>query len=203
MNAPARRVLDVSLLPEGGFGHRCLTWWGTFGIIAIEGTMFALVIGGYFYLAGRSPTWPPPGIAPPALQWGTATLIVLLASAIPNELARRASHRIDLHGVRLWLIVCTVLGVIANGTRAMEFTALNVTWSDNSYGSVVWTLLGLHTIHIATDVYDTIVLIVLMFIGPIEERRFTDVEDNAVYWYFVVAIYVAIFGVIYWASRLI
>jgi cytochrome c oxidase subunit I+III len=29
-----------------------------------------------------------------------------------------------------------------------------------------------------------------------------DVEDNAVYWYFVVAAWLPIYGVIYWAPRL-
>ena len=42
-----------------------------------------------------------------------------------------------------------------------------------------------------------------MFVGPIEEKRFVDVEENAVYWYFVVLAWLPIYGVIYWAPRLI
>ena len=41
-----------------------------------------------------------------------------------------------------------------------------------------------------------------MFTGPIEERRFVDVSENAVYWYFVVAAWLPIYGVLYWAPRL-
>ena len=41
-----------------------------------------------------------------------------------------------------------------------------------------------------------------MFVGPIEEQRFVDVEENAVYWYFVVLAWLPIYGVIYWAPRL-
>ena len=40
-------------------------------------------------------------------------------------------------------------------------------------------------------------------VGPIEEKRFVDVEENAVYWYFVVGAWLPIYGVIYWAPRLI
>jgi heme/copper-type cytochrome/quinol oxidase subunit 3 len=47
------------------------------------------------------------------------------------------------------------------------------------------------------------VLAVLMFSGPVEEHRFVDVEENAVYWYFVVLTWLPIYGVIYWAPRLI
>ena len=49
----------------------------------------------------------------------------------------------------------------------------------------------------------TAVLMVLMFTGPIEEKRFVDVAENAMYWYFVVFVWLPIYGVIYWAPRLI
>ena len=195
------RTLDVSHLPPGAFGHRSILWWGTMGIVLIEGTMFALVVGAYFYLRTRADTWPP-NLPPPDLKWGTLNTFILLASAIPNELAKRAGERIDLAGVRLWLVVCLIFGVGFNAVRAFEFATLNCLWSTNAYGSVVWFLLGMHTVHILTDVIDTGVLTVLMFTGPIEEKRFVDVAENAVYWYFVVLVWVPIYGVIYWAPRL-
>ena len=64
-------------------------------------------------------------------------------------------------------------------------------------------MLGLHTTHIVTDFLDSSVLTVLMFTGPVEEHRFVDVEENAVYWYFVVLSWLPIYGVIYWAPRLL
>ena len=67
----------------------------------------------------------------------------------------------------------------------------------------MWRLVGLHTTHIATDVLDTGVLTALMIAGPIEERRFVDVAENAVYWYFVVLAWLPIYGVIYWAPRIL
>ena len=33
------RTLDVSALPPGAFGSRTLTFWGTLGIVVIEGTV--------------------------------------------------------------------------------------------------------------------------------------------------------------------
>jgi heme/copper-type cytochrome/quinol oxidase subunit 3 len=149
------------------------------------------------------PHWPPHGVAPPDVHWGTLNTVVLLASGIPNELASRAAERIDLTRVRIWTVVCLLFGVGFNAIRAVEFAHLNVGWDHDAYGSIVWLLLGLHTTHIVTDFLDTAVLTVLMFTGPIEERRFIDVAENAVYWYFVVAAWLPIYGVIYWAPRLI
>jgi heme/copper-type cytochrome/quinol oxidase subunit 3 len=197
------RTLDVSALPPGAFGSRSLMWWGTLGLVLIEGTAFALAIGAYFFLVTRYPSWPPSGLVAPDLVWGTVNTIVLLASMIPNELAKRAGEHVNLAGVRLWMVVCLLFGIAFNAIRVYEFRHLNVMWDHDAYGSIVWLLLGLHTTHIVTDFLDTAVLTVLMFTGPIEERRYVDVEENAVYWYFVVLAWLPIYGVIYWAPRLI
>jgi heme/copper-type cytochrome/quinol oxidase subunit 3 len=195
-------TLDVSALPPGAFGSRTVTFWGTLGIILIESTVFALAISSYFYFVTRSPQWPPDGVAPPALLWGTVNTLVLIASLIPNELARRAGEHTDMRGVRIWMVVSLAFAVAFNVVRIQEFRHLNVWWNADAYGSIVWVLLGLHTTHIVTDFLDSAVLAVLMFTGPVEEHRFVDVEENSVYWYFVVLAWLPIYGVIYWAPRL-
>src|SRR4051794_7060485 len=171
------------------------------GLIVIEGMAFVLAIAAYFYIRLRNATWPP-NLPPPLLLWGTVNTFVLLASAVPNELAKKAAERVDLAQVRLWLLVCLVFGVGFNVIRVFEFMSLNCSWDTNAYGSIVWLLLGLHTVHIATDVVDTAVLTLLMFVGPVEEKRFVDVAENSMYWYFVVLTWLPIYGVLYWAPRL-
>jgi cytochrome c oxidase subunit 3 len=161
-----------------------------------------MTIAAYFYLRTRVPYWPP-NVPPPDHLWGAVNTMVLLLSMIPNELARRAADRVDLAKVRLWMVVAIAFGLVFNIVRVFEFASLNVRWDTNAYGSVVWLLLGLHTTHIVTDFLDTSVLATLMFVGPVEEKRFVDVSENAGYWYFVVLSWLPIYGVIYWAPRLI
>jgi heme/copper-type cytochrome/quinol oxidase subunit 3 len=195
------RTLDVSGLAPGAFGHRSILWWGTLGIVLIEGMAFALAIAAYFFLRLRNTTWPP-NVPAPMLLWGTVNTGIMLVSAVPNELARRAAERVSLSKVRLWLVLCLLFGVAFNVVRVYEFLGLNVSWSTNAYGSIVWMLLGLHTTHIMTDVLDTAILTVLMFVGPVEEKRFVDVSENSVYWYFVILAWLPIYGVVYWVPRL-
>ena len=196
------RTLDVGALAPGAFGSRSLMWWGTLGMVLIESTVFALAIASYSYFRTRMPSWPPGGVAPPDLRWGTINTLILLASILPNELAKHAGEHVDLRGVRIWMVVCLLFGLGFNVVRVYEFRHLNVMWDHDAYGSIVWVLLGLHTTHIVTDFLDTAVLTALMFVGPIEEKRFVDVEENAVYWNFVVLAWLPIYGVIYWAPRL-
>ena len=47
-----RRALNLHALPTYGFGAKALTWWGTLAFIAIEGSVFAMAVGAYFYLVG-------------------------------------------------------------------------------------------------------------------------------------------------------
>src|SRR3954466_12857743 len=115
------RTLDVGGLPPGAFGSRSLMFWGTLGIVLIEGTAFVLAIGAYFFLASRLPAWPPHGVAPPDLRWGTINTLIMLASVVPNELAKRAGEHVDLRRVRIWMVACLLFGVAFNVVRIYEF----------------------------------------------------------------------------------
>ena len=177
----ARATLNVSRLPTYVFGQRSLMWWGTAGMIVIEGTLFAISLVVYFYLRGLSRHWPM-SAGPPDLLYGTLNTILLLLSGIPNQLAAKASEREDLRAVRLWMVVCILLAAAVVVIRGFEFTALNTHWASNAYGSIVFAILTLHTVHLVTDFFDTLVLAVLMFTGPLTGRRFSDVGENAGYW---------------------
>jgi heme/copper-type cytochrome/quinol oxidase subunit 3 len=199
---PAAVALDVGPLPTHAFGHRSIMWWATMGMIAIEGTAFALAIAAYLYLKGRVPHWPP-GVSSPGLLWGTLNVVILVASAWPNLLARKAAERFDLSGVRLWMAVALAFALAFNAVRFLEFRQLNVRWDTNAYGSVTWLLLGLHTVHVLTDFLDSTVLAAVMFCGQIDENRFVDVSENAMYWNFVVVSWLPIYAVIYLAPRIV
>ena len=195
-----RRALDVSNLPSYVFGSRGVMWWGTMGVVAIESTVFALTIFAYFYLRTLAEEWPL-GVPPPGLTWGTINTLIMVASVIPNHWTKHAAVAHDLPKVRLGMVVCIAFALAFLVVRIFEFRSLNCEWDTNAYGSVIWTLLGLHTVHLITDFGDTVVLAVLMFTGPIEGKRFVDVAENAMYWDFVVLAWLPIYAVIYWAPR--
>lgn len=192
--------INVARLPTYVYGSRSMMWWGTMGLMLIEGTVFAITVVVYFYLRSHSSTWP---VNPaPDLLWGGINTAIMLGSLLPNWLAKRAAEREDRQGARSWLVACLVFALAFLVVRVFEFGALNTRWDSNAYGSVVWMLLALHTTHLVTDTIDTAVLAALMFTGPLEGKRFVDVSENAMYWYFVVGSWLPIYAVIYWGARL-
>jgi cytochrome c oxidase subunit III len=192
--------LDVSALPSFGFSHRSPMWWATAGMMAIEGMVFALAVMSYLYLRTHAPNWPLAS-RPPELVWGTLNTVIMLTSVVPNHVVKRAAEKLDLKRTRIALIVCLVWSAAFLAVRWLEFGALNCRWDDDAYGSIVWMLLGLHTVHLLTDFGDSVVLTAVMFKRPLLLRRFVDVSETAVYWYFVVLSWVPIYAVIYLVPR--
>ena len=195
-----RRVLDVSALPTGAFGHQGLIWWGTAGFMVIEGSMFVIVLIAYYYLRVLVAAWPP-SLPNPDIGVGTANLLLVFLSCAPAAFAKRAAERHDLRRVRIWLSILTAMGVVALVLRGFEFPALNCRWDDNAYGSITWLLLGLHTIHVGTDVVDSSVLLALSFTGPISQERYIDISENSLYWFFIVLWWFPTYLTIYFAPR--
>jgi cytochrome c oxidase subunit I+III len=195
-------VLDVSALPTYAYGHRSILWWATAGFCLIEATAFGLALMAYFYLRSKATGWPP-NVGPPALLWGTVNTALLLASCLPNHWVKGAAEAEDRRGVQIWLTVCLAFGVAFIIVRWFEYERLGVAWDTNAYGSVVWMLLTLHTLHIVTDVADSAVLTALMFTRHGRGKRFVDVSENAFYWYFVVLAWLPMYAVIYLAPRIL
>jgi heme/copper-type cytochrome/quinol oxidase subunit 3 len=195
-------VGDLSNLPDHNFGSTSLGWWGVIGFMLIEGMGFVLALGAYFYLLPNEHGWPPNQPAPSTI-WGTAMLVVGLLSEIPNQWLKKRAEKYDLAAVRFGLVLMTVLGMAMIGLRAIEFGsgALNVGWGSNAYGSAVWAIMALHTLHLVTDVYDSAVLAVLSFVKTFDGRKFSDVTDNALYWHFIVWSWVVLYVVVYWTPR--
>ncbi|HWH18469.1 MAG TPA: cytochrome c oxidase subunit 3 [Allosphingosinicella sp.] len=193
---------DLATLPTTAFSHRSLTWWGVLAFFLIEGSAFALAFASYFFLMNHEQGWPPPPWSPPDLLAGTLFTIVMLLSEIPNSMLKHAAEHGQLKKVRAGLLIIVAIGVLLMVLRIFEFASLNVLWTDNAYGSIMWALLVLHLAHFLTDWVDSCVLAALMHTEHgIEKRRFVDVSENAMYWRFVWLTWLPIYVMVYWLPR--
>jgi cytochrome c oxidase subunit III len=199
-----RPVIDVSALPETVLDHRAAIWWGNLLMIVIETTMFALLVGCYFYLRGNFAHWPPvQGNRPdglfnpvPALFVPTLNLVVILGSCIPMAWADRSGLRMSCRGVEWGVGLTIVLGLVAIGLRFMEFHALKFRWDDNAYGSVVWTILGMHLLHLIVGTLENTTMFTWLLAKGMDRKHARDVRVTAVYWYWIAAIWVILYAIV-------
>jgi cytochrome c oxidase subunit 3 len=194
---------DVAALPTHKFGPSSLTLWGIIGFMIIEGAAFGLSFAAYFFLMGHEQGWPPEGRQAPNLLAGTLFTILILLSEIPNTVVKKAAEAHDTEKVRALLPVMVGIGAVLLIIRGFEFNSLNVRWTDDAYGSIIWALLLLHTTHILTDWFDSVILALLMrTVVGYEGRRLVDVDENSLYWRYVWLLWLPIYVMIYWVPRL-
>jgi len=197
-----RPVLDVSGLPSVAFGKSNTTWLGNVLYMMIEGTMFALLFASYFYLRTRSSDWPPIQ-SPPTLTFGVINGIVFLLSLIPARYAQKVAPTGDRSRIRLALAGLALFAVANMVLRGFELANLNCRWCDNAYGSIIWSLIGLHTGHLITEFIETVSILGIAFTPKMEGTRLADVAINSDYWYFVVVTAVLVDFIIYGTTRLL
>jgi heme/copper-type cytochrome/quinol oxidase subunit 3 len=161
-------------------------WWGVMILVATEAAFFGTLIASYFYLRLKATQWPPPGIEPPDV---TAPLIltgVLVASSLPMLIATRAARHGD--GRRTWamLLAALVLQAAYLGVQIHLFGSdLDKFEPDGSaYGSIYFTLLGAHHLHVAVGVLMVAWLLARLLTG-LTNYRVTAVWVVAIYWYLV------------------
>jgi cytochrome c oxidase subunit 3 len=197
MNAPP--ALDVGHLPAHAPGPRDPIWWGTALLIAIETTVFALLGVSYYYIRPNVDVWPPSGsaIGPTGLWAAGAGLALLAASCVPMALSERAAEREELGPTRAWLLVATLLGAAALAARYVEYRALPFRWDAHAYGSLFWTMLGFHSLHLLTAVVENAVFLVMFYAGRVEKKHFSDVDSTGLYWYFISGVLLPIDAVLY------
>lgn len=188
-------VIDVSELKTHAFGSRSTLFWGIILLCCIEGTALALMFTSYFYLRGNFYEWPPSNRIPSLA--GALSTVVLVASILPMVLCGRAARELDLAGTRRWQLVSTLVGAVGLALRAWELHALPFEWTENAYASVVWATMGLHTVDYVAEMGEMIVLTVLLYRGPLEDKHFEDVEVNAFFWAFLALAWLPFAGVFY------
>ena len=127
--------------------------------------------------------------------------MVFLVSIIPAWIVKRRAPERDRRAVRNGLLVLALFAIAATVLRVFEFSALNCRWTDDAYSSTVWVLIGMHSGHLATELIETLVLLVMSFTAKMEGTRLADAAINSDYWYFVVVTGLIIDFLIYGTTR--
>jgi cytochrome c oxidase subunit I+III len=199
----AGRVVDVSNLPDYDISNRSPLFSGQILVCAIEASLLFLVIALYFYLRLGMDVWPPPGVRLPGPLLPALSLIPLLLSCIGSYWASEAAKKGDRLGMIAGLALNLFLASLFLVARVWVWGSLNFTWASDAHGTVVWTMLFLHTYDVIADLLFTATLLVIVLIGRDGPRQRIGVHVDSVVWYFLAGVWVPMYVVIFWGPHMV
>jgi len=204
---PSRSTIDVSDLPPSALDHRSPIWIGNALLLAIETTMFAILVASYFYLRQNFGSWPPPQVnffppnfhPAPDLFWGVLNLVVILGATFSMLYADRGALRFDARRVLMGTTMTVLLGFLAIALRFREFHGTHFRWDDNAYASIVWAILLMHLMHLFVGVSEDGMMLFYIRKYGMDDKHARDVRVTAVYWYWIGGIWLPLFAIVYFA----
>jgi heme/copper-type cytochrome/quinol oxidase subunit 3 len=168
-------------------------WWGVLLLIATEVALFSSLIATYFYLRFEATTWPPPGVEKPSVTLPLVLTGVLIVAVLPMLAAVRAA--LDARVGSAWLLIALAT-VIQGAYLGLQIHLLlddlhKFKPADHAYGSIYFTLLGVHHAHVAAGLALNAWLL-LKLAGGVTNYRLLALRVVTLYWAFVAVVAVPV-----------
>ncbi|VTZ25316.1 Cytochrome c oxidase subunit III [Methylocella tundrae] len=172
---------------------RASGWYGAWLIVATEGSLFAYVLFGYCYaLLQSAEKWPLDGLPPLALA--SASTIVLIASSAALAWGQRCVATGATDRLVQALALTLALGVIFVGLQSRDWLHQSATISADAYHSFYVLTTGLDIVHATAGVIALAALLVWALLGSFDANRGDAVSIVAIYWHFIVIVWLFIFA---------
>jgi cytochrome c oxidase subunit 3 len=172
---------------------------GMIMLIGAETMLFSGLTGAYVMFRFGSVAWPSAHLyLPVGVTW--VNTFVLLVSCFTMHRALRALRADNRHGLVNGLGITGLLGAIFLSIQGYEWTQLirdGLTISTGVYGATFYTLIGCHALHVLAAVVWLLVVVWQAWRGKFSPRNRVGVEICGMYWYYVGALWVVLFSLVY------
>ncbi len=169
-------------------------------VLVAEIMFFSGLVGAYLLFRFGSAVWPPANLPrlPLAVTW--VNTLVLMASGLTMLAALRAVRGDDSPALRRHLLLTGVLGIaflLVQGSEWARLIRHGLTLATGTYGSTFYVLIGSHAAHVAIAVLWVVIVAIGAWQGRFSAVRHAAVEVCAIYWFFVCALWLALFALVY------
>lgn len=169
-------------------------------VLVAETMFFAGLIGAYLVFRVASPAWPPPNLPrlPLGITW--VNTLILMASGLTMLGALRAVRANEQQKLIRGLGLSGLLGtlfLLVQGSEWVRLVHYGLTLSAGPYGATFYTLVGMHAAHVLGAVLWLAAVWVLARRGHYRADHYAGVEVCAVYWFFVCALWLGLFALVY------
>ena len=173
---------------------------GMLMFLAFETMFFGGLLGAFLVFRLSSLRWPPPGqpYLPGLITWINTG--ILLGSSLMMGRALRAIRAGDRAGLVNGLGITALFGTIflaVQGTEWVRLVHFGLTLSSGTYGSIFYTLIGCHGVHVLGAVVWLLVVLRQAVGCRFTAREHVAVQLCGMYWYFVVGLWPVLFTLVY------
>ena len=196
--AAAREPAESPLTPES---------WGKLGMwifLAGDAMSFGALLAGYGAIRAGSTDWPVPsevlGISLTAFM-----TFLLICSSLSMVKALSAIRHGDAKGMRNYLLLTIIGGVIFLGCQAYEWThlidaGLGLTtnpFGNYLFGTTFFAITGFHGAHVTAGVIYLTCIMIQGIRGKYSATDHNKVEILGLYWHFVDLVWIMVFTFVY------
>ena len=172
-------------------------WWGMAMLILTEAMVFVVLLAGYFFLRAASHEWPLADIEAPPLELALPMSFVLWGSSIPIFWAEAAIRNGKQRPFKIGLMISFLMGLTFLLYTLYDFEELHFGWRDNAYGSIYYTIVGLHALHVFIGLGMNVVVQLKAHMGRYDRGRHASAEVFFLYWHFVDVVWLLVFPALF------
>jgi cytochrome c oxidase subunit I+III len=184
-------------IPVRPYGSLAVNRGGLRLFILLIGIALTCLLFSYFYIRIENTQWPLGGLPLPTLTWvGPGTLCLLLNAGIMRW-GLTQIHQDRVPRLRLGLAVGLLWQVAALGLLIYDFAQLPFDWRVNAYGSLFWGIGSFVMLFLLVGIGMNLFTQFWAWRGIYDSERFIAVENTAVYWAAMLAVWVITVGVLY------
>jgi cytochrome c oxidase subunit 3 len=158
--------------------------------------MFTSLSSAYIVRSSTSNDW----VSLPLPKVLIASTILILASSVTIELARRKLKASLTHAYAKWVVITVVLGLAFLGSQLFawqQLTAWGLYMSSNPHSSFFYLLTGAHAVHLAGGLFGLSYLWLrsrwITNDPAVLKKRQASADAVAIYWHFMDALWIYLF----------
>ena len=165
--------------------------------IASEVLLFGAFFAAYFFVrVVNNYDWPPKGFELPRFVAGVNTAI-LVTSSFTVHWALHSIRRGHRAGLQAGLVLTFLMGLTFLLTQILEYARIGFTPHDTAFGTVFFSLTGLHGAHVFVGLTILAAMTARAFRGHFTPEEHHGVEIGGIYWHFVDVMWIVVYSTIY------
>ncbi len=171
-----------------------------FGFITFllsESVIFLSFFAGYIIYKTTAIDWLPPGVDGLEVREPAINTVILVSSSFVIYFAEKALKKHNIWGFRLFWILTMAMGSYFLYGQAVEWSALEFSFTSGTFGGMFYLLTGFHGLHVFSGVVLQLIMLIRSFIPGNYENGHYGVDATSLFWHFVDVIWIILFLLLY------